>query len=191
VVRPVLVLLALAACGHHGDPLSPDSSTASGDAASGDDAAGADAAVAADAALAIDAAPPPLAVAGTCTYIDQPGWESCPVGMACECYYHYYKNFQNQPGELDVHLAPSELDVLGGTLPSNHTFGYVTPAMIPLTASPTQTGTVSPYTVTVSATGTITIALYAYGGYIPPKDVIYSSADCGNQGQILQCTFTQ
>lgn len=129
----------------------------------------------------------PAAATGTCTYVDQPGWLSCPTGMSCRCYYHYYKLFENQPAELDVWIADDSLEVLGGTIPNNQTYSTISPTTIPLTGSP-KTGATYPYTVAVN--GTTTIELRATSGYVPAKYVLYSSSDCGNRGKVLECTFT-
>ncbi|MGE5182285.1 MAG: hypothetical protein ACM31C_09490 [Acidobacteriota bacterium] len=189
-----LLPIALIACGRpghgelHADATAGDDGAADASAA---DAAPADAApadaTAADAAL--PDAPPPLVVTGTCTYVDQPGWLSCPTGMACQCYYRYDKLFQDQPAHLELTQAPSELDITGGALPQNDTFPSAEAAKITLSGSP-PTGSAYPYTATITATG-VEVDVYAFGGYVPASDVLYSDADCGNEGQILQCKLLQ
>ena len=139
-----------------------------------------------DSSISIDAsvdAKTSVTAAGPCTYIDQPGWLSCPEGMSCECYYHYYKLFENQPAQLETIAKPMELDIVSGTIPKNDTYSFA-PAMIPLDAMGNG-NSVYPYQVTGK-----TIQIYATGGYVPPNDVLFGDSDCGNQGQILQCTFT-
>ena len=108
--------------------------------------------------------------------------------VSCQCYYHYWKLFENQPAHLDTWLDSTTLDVLGGSIPSNSTIYGVTPATIPLTGTPL-TGNVYPYQVTVAPTGAVSISIYATSGYIPPNFVKYTDSDCGNQGKVLQCAF--
>jgi len=133
----------------------------------------------------------PIAATGTCTYIDQPGWLSCPTGMSCRCYYYYHKVFENQPASLSTWLSDSSLDVLGGMIPSNSTMSGVSPVMIPLAATTTgKTGGVYPYTVNVSMTNVVQIQIRATSGYVPAKFILQTSADCGNQGKRLECNFT-
>jgi hypothetical protein len=43
----------------------------------------------------------------------------------------------------------------------------------------------------VSAAGAVTITIYALSGYVPASDVLYTDADCGNEGKILQCSFAE
>lgn len=132
----------------------------------------------------------PATLAGTCTYIDQPGWLSCPTGMACRCYYRYDKLFEAQPGSLDVWSAELLLDVRGGSIPANATMATPPAANIALT--PTASGAAGnayPYAATVTTTGELEVRLRATSGYVPAKSVLFSSADCGNRGKLLECTF--
>jgi hypothetical protein len=123
---------------------------------------------------------------GTCTYIDQPGWLSCPEGMSCQCYYHYYKLFMDSPAHLDAWISDTEVDITGGTIPQNQTLYSVPAAMIPIANG---SGNVYPYQVTVGAA--VTIKIDAFSGYVPANDVLFGDADCGNEGKILQCTFAE
>lgn len=132
----------------------------------------------------------PLAATGACTQIDQPGWLSCPTGMSCQCYYHYDKIFVDKPASLSTWLAPTSLQVMGGVLPQNQVMSSAPPATVALTANTSGVfaGAAYPYTVTVTA-GVAEIKLHGSAGYVPPKFVLQTSADCGNRGQILDCTF--
>jgi hypothetical protein len=123
---------------------------------------------------------------GTCTYVDQPGWLSCPTGMSCRCYYRYTKLFENAPARLDVWISDTAVEVRGGMLPNNQTLNVITPTTIPLAGTP-PSGAASSFSVVVD--GAVEIELRKTSGYVPAKYVLYSSADCGNQGKRLECTF--
>lgn len=135
----------------------------------------------------------PATANGTCTYVDQPGWLSCPTGMSCQCYYHYDRLFQNQPAHLDTWRSDATLEITGGMIPSNQTMYGVTTGTITL-VSDGQGGftgnSLYPYQVTITPAGATTIRIYATSGYVPPAYVLYGDADCGNEGKILDCTFT-
>ena len=200
------VLLIAAGCGRRGPPPAAPADAGPGDApahvadAAEADATTTDAGIDATADARADAAAPDAAapdaaagtpVAGTCSYHDQPGWLSCPTGMACQCYYNYDALFVNQPGELDAVLSDATLAITGGTLPSNDTVPIATPATIALAPDGAggKTGSAWPYTATVSAAGAIRIQIYATSDYVPASDVLYTDADCGDQGKVLDCTF--
>jgi hypothetical protein len=121
---------------------------------------------------------------GTCTYVDQPGWLSCPEGMSCQCYYHYYKLFDHQAAHLDTWVSATEVDITGGMIPTNATVSGITPATIPI-ANP---NSVYPYQLIVGPP--LSIHIYATSGYIAPNFVKTTDADCGNEGKLLDCTFT-
>jgi hypothetical protein len=134
----------------------------------------------------------PHAATGKCTEIDQPGWLSCPTGMACKCYYHYYKTFIDKPASLTTWVTSTSVEIQGGMLPQNSVLTSAPTAMVPLTTNPTtgvKTGSYYPYTVTIGATGALEVKLRDSDGYVPAKFVLQTSADCGNRGQILECTF--
>jgi hypothetical protein len=111
--------------------------------------------------------------------------------MSCQCYFHYYKLFENKPANLDTWLTDSELDILGGTIPSNQTMYSVTPATIALTSDGAggKMGSAANYTVKVTPAGVVTIKIDAFSGYVAQAFVLYGDADCGNEGKILSCTF--
>lgn len=127
---------------------------------------------------------------GTCTVQERPKSLSCPTGMSCFCYVRAYNLATNAPSTLDVWVAGSVIEVLGGSVPQNLYMPVPTPATLAFTGDG-GTGSVAagPYAAT-SSSGVTTIRLRASGGYVPERFVKYSSADCGSEGQELSCTFT-
>ena len=78
--------------------------------------------------------------------------------------------------------------MLGGSWPDNDVVSTPPSATIELTDSPPQTGYGSPYSATVDI-DMVEVDLYRSSGYIPQSAVLYSSSDCGNRGQLLDCTI--
>ena len=182
----VLFALVLVACGSHhdrdqnggDDTVEPDASTDANDVI--------------DAADAPIDAPVPQQSAGKCTQIDQPGWLSCPTGMSCQCYFHYYKTFVDKPASLALWVTETSVEVVSGMLPQNKVLTSPPHAIIPLMTNAmtgVKTGMYFPYSVTISAAGVLELKLRDTDGYIPEKFVKQTDSDCGNRGQILECTF--
>lgn len=132
----------------------------------------------------------PITANGTCTYVDQPGWLSCPTGMSCRCYYHYYKLFENQPAHLDLWRSGTTVEVTGGMIPQNQTVSSVSHATITLAGVPLSGGAY-PYNVTVDAMDHLQVKIYTTSGYVPQAPVQFGDSDCGNEGKLLDCTFNQ
>lgn len=133
-----------------------------------------------------------MSFTGTCTYVDRPGWLSCPTGMSCTCYYRYNET-QYPAIELEASLSEGQLEIFASDVPNNPVLSSLPARIIPLEVGldGSQTGSAAPYQVTVTTSGSATVDVHRSTGYVPRSFVVHTSSDCGNNGKTLECELVR
>lgn len=119
------------------------------------------------------------------------GEVSVPLAVTLVAAYYNYNKTEYESVDVTGWLTDEQLEIDGGDVPDNPVYDELPARVVPLEvdANMGRTGAVNPYRVTVSTDGAVEVEVYRSVGYVPKKSILKSSADCGNLGELLECTL--